>query len=467
VVRKQPASIAIWNVTAGQHRVPTVEVLEGHPSKLRCQTRLSNPAPEIRWYLGGKQLSGTVQDNRKEDGGRLWRALSTLTYTFARSDVGLPLVCRATVPSRLDTFLEAVTTPELLFKPTVTTTVRTSEPLEEGKGSLRLGCSAAASPTARVYWSRLRGKVEDILPTPELEMNPVDRNSSGTYICRAENKVGSAQAEPVSVNVEYPAQVLRVSGAGTVVRHSTSELACRAAGNPLPQIRWFQRFPTGEVLERGRGERLLIRDTGYEHEGPYTCEAANTVGGTRNTVLSRPASLRVVGPPQILAARQVSPFYRRDVELDMEVCSVPFPSKITWEWESTEQNSNTSSSGSYLAEEATAYPLRVGCYTARLLFRAVDTSSGRRNYLCAENAYGKDRRPVTLRVEHHGMAYKIFFGANILLGVLSLLAAAAWKVLVLTGNGTTDCRPEGGSSTRRRPAERDVPDPDSTCPPSN
>lgn len=67
---------------------------------LQCESRKSNPAPLIKWYLGEEQLRAKPQVNESEDGdARRWRSKSTLEYKFQKEDFGKPLRCEVEHPA--------------------------------------------------------------------------------------------------------------------------------------------------------------------------------------------------------------------------------------------------------------------------------------------------------------------------------------------------------------------------------
>ena len=81
-----------------------------------CESHKSNPAPELQWFLGGRQLKDAEQTNETEAGDRRWKAVSVLKHAFSQDDYGQPLVCRVTHPAYPNGFQEASTSLDLLCK---------------------------------------------------------------------------------------------------------------------------------------------------------------------------------------------------------------------------------------------------------------------------------------------------------------------------------------------------------------
>lgn len=67
---------------------------------ITCESRKSNPAPELKWFLGEKELVPSVQNNVTElNDTRRWRSYSTLEHIFTLDDFGKLLTCRVYHPA--------------------------------------------------------------------------------------------------------------------------------------------------------------------------------------------------------------------------------------------------------------------------------------------------------------------------------------------------------------------------------
>ena len=77
-----------------------IKVVDGEVETVVCESRESNPAPELKWFLGEKQLTPSVQNNVTElNDTRRWRSYSELEHNFTRSDFGKLLICRVYHPA--------------------------------------------------------------------------------------------------------------------------------------------------------------------------------------------------------------------------------------------------------------------------------------------------------------------------------------------------------------------------------
>ena len=85
-------------------------------AEVYCESHKSNPAPELQWFLGGRQLKDAEQTNETEAGDRRWKAVSVLKHAFSQDDFGQPLVFRVNHPAYPNGFQEAATSLDLLCK---------------------------------------------------------------------------------------------------------------------------------------------------------------------------------------------------------------------------------------------------------------------------------------------------------------------------------------------------------------
>ena len=77
-----------------------ITVVDGKVETVTCETRKSNPAPTLKWFLGDKEVLPTVQNNETEaNDTRRWRSYSTIQHIFTMADFGKPLACRVYHPA--------------------------------------------------------------------------------------------------------------------------------------------------------------------------------------------------------------------------------------------------------------------------------------------------------------------------------------------------------------------------------
>ena len=105
------------------------------------------------------------------------------------------------------------------------------------------------------------------------------RKDGGTYICKAENILGSATDtaqlvtfSPLRFQVRPPQEVSPIMG-------STVHLACVADSDLRPTVYWRKDDETSLLVESNvlQNGTLLIQNIKKSHEGSYTCRATNAL----------------------------------------------------------------------------------------------------------------------------------------------------------------------------------------------
>ncbi len=69
----------------------------GKEATVRCLSRGGNPAANVKWFLDDRELVGQYNQTNTTDIGKVktWMAVSTLTYTFNKTDHSKLLRCVA------------------------------------------------------------------------------------------------------------------------------------------------------------------------------------------------------------------------------------------------------------------------------------------------------------------------------------------------------------------------------------
>ena len=153
---------------------------------------------------------------------------------------------------------------------------------EEGQ-NVTIFCNASGQPQPKVTWLKAVGTLQKgrtIVLKGALTIYKVTKNDGGTYICKAENILGSVSVaalliifSPLRFKVRPPQEV-------TPARFgSTLRLPCAAESDLTPRITWIRdgKFSLrGEffVLQNGT---LVIQNIKKSHQGFYTCRATNAV----------------------------------------------------------------------------------------------------------------------------------------------------------------------------------------------
>ena len=153
---------------------------------------------------------------------------------------------------------------------------------EEGQ-NVTIFCNASSQPQPKVTWLQAVGTLQRGRTTVlngALTIYKVTKNDGGTYICKAENILGSVSVaallmifSPLRFKVRPPQEVT------SAMFGSTLRLPCAAESDLRPRITWIRdgKFSLpGEffILQNGT---LVIQNIKKSHQGYYTCRATNAV----------------------------------------------------------------------------------------------------------------------------------------------------------------------------------------------
>ncbi|XP_046443757.1 kin of IRRE-like protein 1 isoform X2 [Daphnia pulex] len=345
----------------------------GKEATVRCLSRGGNPAANVKWFLDDRELVGQYNQTNTTDIGKVktWMAVSTLTYTFNKTDHSKLLRCVALHEAYPTKSRESSVTLDIHYAPEVTLVGTPTVDLEENIDSVSLRCRADANPPATVIWRRVGGNpslsnkspvasMGDIYSFQEiLEFSPVTRKDSATYSCEAKNTIGTSNLITIPIDIKYSPMIVNVGPAVsqqlTVTLYESTRLECQAEGNPQPRYQWLHRRPKDgeeDIVIRSEDRYLHITNVTYEHQGEYICIATSTINGLERMVQSEAITLRVVGPPQVLnevSSRFISVERGDDAVIRAVFCADPRPIRVSWRWAAFQMEAG-SGSGRFVAE---------------------------------------------------------------------------------------------------------------------
>ncbi|KAM9603005.1 LOW QUALITY PROTEIN: nephrin [Morphnus guianensis] len=237
----------------------TPTVAENGTVALSCTSSPSNPPVQLRWWLGGRELTPT-DVTRTQAEGRGWVTVSNVTLGGRRQEHGRPLVCEAAAPglgARSATLVLSVTHPPQqlwLEAPPPNSTFRVGQ-------RLRLACHARGGhPPPRLVWTKDGRPLKEgtqvwggAVVTRELEVTLTPSDNGAAYGCRPG---GDPPAPPLSartrLRVLFPPASVTITASPREPRPGhTLTLTCLAAtAHPAPDLRWHHQ---GRMLA---GERL-------------------------------------------------------------------------------------------------------------------------------------------------------------------------------------------------------------------
>ncbi|GFS51261.1 basement membrane-specific heparan sulfate proteoglycan core protein [Trichonephila inaurata madagascariensis] len=255
--------------------------------KFQCRVT-ATPTPSITWSFSGGQLP--------EDSSQVGGVLTLPRVTENHQGV---YVCTAsnvhgTAQAQARLLIASRRSP-----PTARVEPERQTIMQGSSGELR--CIVGGIPRPTVSWSKVGADLSNRHRVQEdnLYISDVTVEDRGLYVCRAENRDGSAQASAI-VEVErreVPAIELYPEATQTVIRGGSSLFQCRVtAGIPTPTVEWVRAdgspFTSSTEILNG-GVIRFNRVTGDE-EGTYICTAENSGGR-----VTAQAVLQIQGAPTV------------------------------------------------------------------------------------------------------------------------------------------------------------------------
>ncbi|XP_041262809.1 hemicentin-2 isoform X2 [Onychostruthus taczanowskii] len=368
--------------SASAREIPVITAVPGGQLLLECPEG-AEPHPSIEWHREGSQLQ---EDARRQvlAQGRFLQVLAV-----AAEDGG-EYSCRATsAPGDTGD-----------IGPRVRVRVHVAPEIQAGPQEVKvllntsavLPCRAQGWPVPRVTWRKdgqllpLPGSDRlQLLPGGSLQIDPVQAQDLGHYLCMASSPAGSDR-RGLDLHVLVPPAITPGPSNLTLLAQQPATLGCDTWGSPEPHIRWEKdgrplnlHLPPGTYSLQSLGS-LLISSPAPRDEGRFECIATNAAGEARKAFL---VSVHV--PPTIadgltdVVVTRLSP-----AVLTCYASGVP-PPMVSW-----------SKGGAQLGSRGGGY--RVLPRGALEIRQALPAHSGR--YTCtARSAAGTARKHLWLTVQ--------------------------------------------------------------------
>ncbi|XP_028312888.1 hemicentin-1 [Gouania willdenowi] len=255
-----------------------LSVVQGFQALLPCAAQ-GSPKPIVSWEKNGALMphlpgkftllrSGELIIERAESGDAgVFTCVATNTAGSARHDIHLSINTR----------------PAFKELPGDVT-------LNTGQ-TLTSSCHAQGTPTPTISWTvnnnPYTGAVLDESGRSSIIIQNVTVKDAGTYVCIAENSVGSIRALSFVRIREPPVLKGEAHMSQTVIQGSSARLDCSIHGDPRPVLRWLRH---GKPLLRSHRMQtfhngsLTIYSINAADEGEYQCVAESDAGTAERTI---------------------------------------------------------------------------------------------------------------------------------------------------------------------------------------
>ncbi|KAI7792731.1 brother of CDO precursor, partial [Triplophysa rosa] len=304
------------NVTAAKLRdfepddQQEIEVDEGNTAVIECHLPESQPKAQVRYSVKQEWLETSKGNYLIMPSGNLQIANAT------RDDEG-PYKCAAYNPVTQEV-KTSTSTDRLRVRRSTSEAARiiyppASRSIMVNKGQrLVLECVASGIPTPQVTWAKdgqdLRNHNNTRFLLSNLLIDAASESDSGTYVCHADNGIGSANSATVlyEVQVFEPPQVRIELQQQDAEWGDTVRFSCHVGGKPAATVVWLHDAQPLNPSPRHRMSPQVLRvlNVGQEDDGVYQCMAENGVGSSQAatrlltvpTVPSRSGKLPMIRP---------------------------------------------------------------------------------------------------------------------------------------------------------------------------
>ncbi|KAK3708277.1 hypothetical protein QZH41_005993 [Actinostola sp. cb2023] len=138
-------------------------------------------------------------------------------------------------------------------------------------------CHVTGRPKPKITWSKAIGALPNgrtVIKDGQLTLMRSKKDDSGTYVCKADNGLGSAVAGITLNVVELPVFVIKPPSSYRADSGTTIVLNCTAKGDPQPVISWRKEngvLPAGKYEVRDGS--LIIKNVENSDSGVFVCTA--------------------------------------------------------------------------------------------------------------------------------------------------------------------------------------------------
>nr|Q05793.1 RecName: Full=Basement membrane-specific heparan sulfate proteoglycan core protein; Short=HSPG; Contains: RecName: Full=Endorepellin; Contains: RecName: Full=LG3 peptide; Flags: Precursor [Mus musculus]AAA39911.1 perlecan [Mus musculus] len=270
---------------------PSSTVQQGQDASFKCLIHEGAMPIKVEWK---------IRDQELEDNVHISPNGSIITIVAPGPATMEPTAC---VASNVYGMAQSVVNLSVHGPPTVSVLPEGPVHVKMGK-DITLECISSGEPRSSPRWTRLGIPVK-LEPRmfglmnshAMLKIASVKPSDAGTYVCQAQNALGTAQKQVeliVDTGTVAPGtpQVQVEESELTLEAGHTATLHCSATGNPPPTIHWSKLRAPLPWQHRIEGNTLVIPRVAQQDSGQYICNATNSAGHTEATVV-----LHVESPP--------------------------------------------------------------------------------------------------------------------------------------------------------------------------
>ncbi|XP_033753605.1 hemicentin-1-like isoform X5 [Pecten maximus] len=349
-------SIPVVTITQNAYSVVT-----GQTVTLGCTVSATPTHTNVFWQRIDNGAASTLNiDGTKYSGSTV--NTPSLTITSANSNDNTVYTCSAT--NAVGTGTSAQTTLTVTGSLPTVTVAQTVRSVTTGT-TVTLQCSVSANPThTSVFWqfTPTNGGTTTLtidnvnyggasVNSPSLVVFNTNSGDQGTYVCFANNQVGTGQSAQVSLSVTGSIPVVTITqNAYSVVTGQTVTLGCTVSATPTHTNVFWQRIDNGVASTLSidgtkysgstvNTPSLTITSANSNDNTVYTCSATNAVG----TGTSGQTTLTVTGSlPTVTVAQTVrSVTTGTTVTLQCSVSANPTHTSVFWQFTPTNGGTTT------------------------------------------------------------------------------------------------------------------------------
>ncbi|XP_028399502.1 hemicentin-1-like [Dendronephthya gigantea] len=243
-----------------------VIVKEGDRFTCVCTEQGSNPPATVAWYKDGKLIS----DKRKER--------QTLSFSnIEKKNSGMYRCEAKNTVSNDEKSIEIM----VHYKPIITAINIVPKTVGIG-GTVNITCKFDGLPEPDI---KIEKSGSDIVFTSKMHtIKDVKKDDAGTYVCVANNSIGSDSKSATLIVTVKPTVTVSCSSPVIVKEGDHFTCVCTEQGsNPPATVAWYK---DGKQISDQREERqtLSISNIEKKDSGMYRCEAKNTVSNDKKSI---------------------------------------------------------------------------------------------------------------------------------------------------------------------------------------